>query len=117
MKPIRILLADDRRVVGKGLRFLIERQSGMELAGEAQDAREAARLAEDLDPTIIIMDIAMPKLNGIDTTAQIVKRNPGIGVIMLSMHSDEGCLVRVLAAGARGYLLKDSAEPDLAQAV
>lgn len=117
MKPIRILLADDHGVVRKGLRFLIERQSGMEVVGEAQDGREAIRLAEELDPTIIIMDIAMPKLNGIDATAQIVRRNPGIGVIILSMHSDEGYLVRVLAAGARGYLLKDSAELDLVQAI
>jgi two-component system response regulator NreC len=117
MKSIRILLADDHGVVRKGLRFLIERQSGMEVVGEAQDGREAVRLAEELDPTIVIMDIAMPKLNGIDATAQIVKRNPGIGVIILSMHSDEGYLVRVLAAGARGYLLKDSAELDLVQAI
>ncbi len=117
MKSIRILLADDHGVVRKGLRFLIERQSGMEVVGEAQDGREAVRLAEELNPTIIIMDIAMPKLNGIDATAQIVKRDPGIGVIILSMHSDEGYLVRVLAAGARGYLLKDSAELDLVQAI
>jgi len=117
MKGIRILLADDHGVVRKGLRFLIERQPGMEVVGEAPDGREAVRLAEQLDPKIIIMDIAMPKLNGIDATAQIVKRDPGIGVIILSMHSDEGYLVRVLAAGARGYLLKDSAELHLVQAI
>ena len=117
MKSIRILLADDHGVVRKGLRFLIERQPGMEVVGEAQDGREAVRLAEELDPKIIIMDIAMPKLNGIAATAQIVKRDPGIGVIILSMHSDEGYLVRILAAGARGYLLKDSAELDLIQAI
>jgi two-component system response regulator NreC len=117
MKNIRILLADDHGVVRKGLRFLIERQPGMEVVGEAPDGREAVRLAEQLDPKIIIMDIAMPKLNGIDATAQIVKRDPGIGVIILSMHSDEGYLVRVLAAGARGYLLKDSAELHLVQAI
>ena len=117
MKSIRILLADDHGVVRKGLRFLIERQPGMEVVGEAPDGREAVRLAEQLDPKIIIMDIAMPKLNGIDATAQIVKRDPGIGVIILSMHSDEVYLVRVLAAGARGYLLKDSAELHLVQAI
>jgi two-component system response regulator NreC len=117
MKSIRILLADYHGVVRKGLRFLIERQPGMEVVGEAPDGREAVRLAEQLDPKIIIMDIAMPKLNGIDATAQIVKRDPGIGVIILSMHSDEGYLVRVLAAGARGYLLKDSAELHLVQAI
>jgi len=117
MKNIRILLADDHGVVRKGLRFLIERQPGMEVVGEAPDGRVAVHLAEQLDPKVIIMDIAMPKLNGIDATAQIVKRNPGIGVIILSMHSDEGYLVRVLAAGARGYLLKDSAELHLVQAI
>ena len=74
-------------------------------------------LAEELDPTIVIMDIAMPLLNGIDATAQIIKRNPKTGVIILSMHSDESYLVRVLTAGAKGYLLKDVAEADLIRAV
>ena len=101
----------------KGLRFLLERQPDMEVVGEAQDGREAVRLAEQLDPTIIIMDIAMPLLNGIDATAQIIKHNPKIGVIMLSMHADETYLVRVLSAGAKGYLLKDVAELDLIRAV
>jgi len=117
MKDIGILLADDHGVVRKGLRFLIERQPGMEVVGEARDGREAVQLAEQLNPKIIIMDIAMPRLNGIDATAQIIKRDPGVGVIILSMHSDEGYLVRVLAAGARGYLLKDSAELHLVQAI
>jgi DNA-binding NarL/FixJ family response regulator len=104
-------------VVRKGLRFLLERQGGFEIAGEAVDGREAVRLAEELGPDVIIMDIAMPQLNGIDATAQIVKRNPGIGVIVLSMHADEGYLVRALTAGAKGYLLKDSAEADVVRAV
>ncbi len=117
MRKFRILLADDHGIVRKGLRFLLEHQLDMEVIGEASDGREAVRLAEELDPNVVIMDIAMPLLNGIDATAQIVKRNPGIGVIMLSMHSDEGYLVRILTAGARGYLLKDSAEMDVVQAV
>jgi DNA-binding NarL/FixJ family response regulator len=112
-----VLLADDHGVVRKGLRFLLERQGGFEIAGEAVDGREAVRLAEELGPDVIIMDIAMPQLNGIDATAQIVKRNPGIGVIVLSMHADEGYLVRALTAGAKGYLLKDSAEADVVRAV
>jgi DNA-binding NarL/FixJ family response regulator len=117
MSKVRILLADDHGIVRKGLRFLLERQPDMEVIGEASDGREAARLAEELDPNVVIMDIAMPLLNGIDATAQIVKRNPRIGVIMLSMHSDEGYLVRVLTAGAKGYLLKDAAETDVVRAV
>ncbi len=117
MSKTRILLADDHGVVRKGLRFLLERQADMEVVGEAKDGREAVRLAEELSPTIVIMDIAMPLLNGIDATAQIIKRNPGIGVIILSMHADEGYLVRILTAGAKGYLLKDSAETDVVRAV
>lgn len=117
MSNVRILLADDHGIVRKGLRFLLERQPGLEVVGEAQDGREAVRLAQELDPTIIVMDIAMPQLNGIDATAQIIKHNPKIGVIMLSMHADETYLVRVLSAGAKGYLLKDVAELDLIRAV
>lgn len=117
MGKIRILLADDHGVVRQGLRFILERQPGMEVVGEAGTGREALKLAEELNPDIVIMDIAMPQLNGIEATAQIVKRSPPTGVIILSMHSDEGYLVRALSAGARGYLLKDSAEVDLVRAV
>ena len=114
---LRVLLADDHGVVRKGLRFLLERQPDIEVVGEAADGREAVSLAAEVDPDIIIMDIAMPLLNGIDATAQIVKRNPKVGVIILSMHSDEGYLVRILTAGAKGYLLKDSADADIVRAV
>jgi len=114
---VRILLADDHGVVRKGLRFLLERQQGMEVVGEAADGREATRLAESLSPDIVIMDIAMPLLNGIEATAQIVKRDAKIGVIILSMHSDEDYLLSALNAGAKGYLLKDSAEVDLVRAI
>ncbi|MBZ5498800.1 MAG: response regulator transcription factor [Acidobacteriia bacterium] len=117
MSNIGILLADDHGVVRKGLRFLLERQPGMAVVGEAKDGREAVRLAEELNPAIVIMDIAMPLLNGIEATAQIIKRNPGIGIIVLSMHADESYLVRILTAGAKGYLLKDCAEMDVVRAV
>lgn len=117
MKKIRILLADDHSLVRKGLRLLLERAPDLEVAGEAADGREAVLLAESLGPDIVIMDIAMPQWNGIDATAQIVKQNPHIGVIILSMHSDESYLMRALTAGAKGYLLKDSAEEDLLRAV
>jgi DNA-binding NarL/FixJ family response regulator len=117
MSKTRVFLADDHGVVRKGLRFLLERQPDMEVVGEASDGREAIDLVSELKPHVVIMDIAMPRLNGIDATSQIVKRDPSIGVIMLSMHSDEGYLIRTLAAGAKGYLLKESAEADLVRAV
>ena len=112
-----MLLADDHGVVRKGLRFLLERQPGMEVIGEAADGREAVRLAESLNPDIVIMDIAMPLLNGIEATAQMVRRAPNIGIIILSMHSDEDYLLSALNAGAKGYLLKESAEVDVARAI
>src|SRR6476646_39244 len=114
---VRILLADDHGVVRKGLRFLLERQEGMEVVGEAADGREAVRLAETSGPDVVIMDIAMPLLNGIDATAQMMKRNPKVGVIILSMYSDEDYLLSALNAGAKGYLLKESAEVDVVRAI
>jgi two-component system, NarL family, response regulator NreC len=117
MNSIRILLADDHDVVRKGLRYILQRQEGTDVIGEARDGREAVRLAEKLQPDLVIMDIAMPLLSGIEATAQIVKSSPKIKVIMLSMHSDETYLVRILTAGAKGYLLKESTESDLIPAV
>ncbi len=117
MTPIRILLADDHGIVRRGLHYMLERAPGMEVAGEAADGREAVKMAESLNPDVVVMDIAMPNLNGIEATAQIVKRNPKIGVIILSVHSDETYIARALSSGAKGYLLKDSAEADLIRAV
>jgi len=114
---IRVLLADDHGVVRKGLRFILEQEADMQVAGEAADGREAVRLARDLSPDVIVMDIAMPQLNGIDATSQIVKQNPRVNVLILSMHNDETYLLRALEAGARGFLLKDTAEEDLVRAV
>jgi DNA-binding NarL/FixJ family response regulator len=114
---IRILLADDHGIVRKGLKSLLERQPGMEVVGEAGDGREAVRLAEAANPDVAIVDIAMPLLNGIEATAQMVKRNPAIGVIILSMHSDEDYLLSALNAGAKGYLLKESADSDVVRAI
>ena len=117
MNPIRILLADDHGVVRKGLRFLLSQDPEVEVAGEAEDGREAVRLAAELLPNIVIMDIAMPQLNGLDAAQQITKTNPRVAVIVLSMYSDEEFLIRALSAGAKGYLLKDSAEADVLRAV
>ena len=117
MSRIRILLADDHSLVRKGLRLLLESQEGVAVVGEASDGREAVRLTSELQPDIAILDIAMPNLNGIEAAAQITKGCPAVRVIILSMHSDESYVVRALDAGARGYLLKDSAEDDLVQAI
>jgi two-component system response regulator NreC len=117
LKKIRILIADDHGIVRKGLRLQLEQHSNFEVVGEATEGREAVRMAEELTPDVVIMDIAMPNLNGIQATTQVVKKNPQIGVIILSMFSDETYLMRTLAAGAKGYLLKDSADVDLHRAV
>ena len=115
--PTKVLLADDHGVVRKGLRFLLQTDPDIEVVGEASDGREAVRMTEQLAPDVVVMDITMPQLNGIDAASQIVKRDPNVGIVMLSMHCDETFLVRALAAGAHGYLLKDCAEADLLQAV
>lgn len=100
----------------KGLRLQREQPAGLEVAGEACDGREAVRLSDEF-PDLVIMDIGMPNLNGIDATAQIVKRNLDTGVIILSVSSDEEYLLRALSAGAKDYLLKESADVDLPRAV
>jgi two-component system, NarL family, response regulator NreC len=117
LKKIRVLIADDHGIVRKGLRLQLEQNDAFEVVGEASEGREAVRLAEELAPDVVIMDIAMPNLNGIQATAQLVRKNPQLGVIILSMYSDEAYLMRTLAAGAKGYLLKESADADLDQAV
>jgi DNA-binding NarL/FixJ family response regulator len=117
MKPIRILLADDHTVVRKGLRLLLESQSGLSVIAEAADGRAAVSLAEQDPPDVVVMDVAMPTLNGIEAARQITAKLPQTAVVFLSMHSDESYVLKALKAGARGYLLKDSAEHDLIQAV
>ncbi len=117
MDQIRILLADDHTVMRSGLRLLLDRQPGFVVVGEAEDGRQAVALADSEDPSVVVMDIAMPLLNGIEATRQIVSRRPRTAVVILSMHSDESYVLRALKAGARGYLLKDSAETDLIKAI
>src|SRR5580704_15790271 len=108
--PIRILLADDHTVMRNGLRLLLERQPNLRVIGEAADGREAVLLAAAEQPDVVVMDIAMPHLNGVEAARQIVNHNGRIAVAILSMHSDESYVIRSLKAGARAYLLKDSAE-------
>lgn len=114
---IRILVADDHDIVRAGLKSLLERQEDIEIVGEAADGREVVRLAEQLNPSIIVTDIAMPQLNGIDAAAQILRHDPDVKIIILSMYADEEFLVRALTAGVKGYLLKDAVQADLLRAV
>lgn len=117
MKQIRILLADDHTIMRNGLRLLLERQPGFQVIGEAADGRETVEMTETLRPDVVVLDIAMPNLNGIEAARQIAAKLPGIAVVILSMHSDESYVLRALKAGARAYLLKDSAESDLISAI
>lgn len=114
---MKILLADDHNVLRKGLRRILEEQSDLEVVGEASDGREAVNLNNLLRPDIVVMDIAMPLLNGLEATRQIMQRGNEVNVLILSMYSDENYVVQALRAGARGYLLKDTAEEDLINAV
>jgi two-component system response regulator NreC len=114
---VRILLADDHTVMRAGLRLLLERHDNFEVVGEAADGREAVELAAEQKPDVVVMDVAMPHLNGVEAARQILSRNPDTAIVMLSMHSDESYVLRSLKAGARGYLLKDSAEADLIAAI
>jgi two-component system, NarL family, response regulator NreC len=117
MKPLRVLLADDHTLIRAGLRLVVEQQPDFTVVGEAEDGRQAVAMAESLQPDVVVMDIGMPALNGIEACHQIRESRPQIEVVMLSMHSDEGYVLRSLKAGARAYLLKDSAEADLARAI
>ena len=117
MKPICILLADDHPVVRDGLRALLEREADMSIVAEAADGREAVRLAEEHSPDVVIMDLAMPILNGIEATRRIVAKRPHTAVVILSMHQDESYVLGSLNAGAKGYLLKDSMRKEVIEAI
>ena len=117
MKRIRILLADDHAVVRQGFKMILSAQPDMEIVGEAGNGRVAVEQAEQLRPDVIVMDVAMPNLSGIEAAQRIAAVIPQTPIIILSMHSDEGYVLRALKAGAKAYLLKDSAEADLARAI
>lgn len=117
VKQIRILLADDHNVMRKGLRLLLENESDFTVVGEAADGRQAVAKAEETKPDVAVLDIAMPNLSGIEAAQRIISASPHTAVVILSMHSDESYVLRALKAGAKGYLLKDSAEGDLIAAI
>jgi two-component system response regulator NreC len=116
-RQIRILLADDHNVMRRGLRLLLDSQSEFAVVGEAADGRQAVEQAEATHPDVVVLDIAMPNLGGIEATQRIASMLPAAAIVILSMHSDEGYVLRALKAGARGYLLKDSVESDLIEAI
>ena len=114
---IRVLLADDHAMVRKGFRLILEAQSDMQIVAEAGNGREAVELAEKLHPDVVVMDVAMPELNGIEATRRLASSSPHTRVLALSMHKDSVYVREILRAGARGYLLKDSIDSDLINAV
>jgi DNA-binding NarL/FixJ family response regulator len=116
-KKIQILLADDHNIMRRGLRLLLERQPGFAVVGEVSDGRQAVECAEATKPDVIVLDIAMPNLSGIEAAQRIHALLPRAAIVILSMHSDEGYVLRALKAGAKGYVLKDSAENDLIEAI
>jgi DNA-binding NarL/FixJ family response regulator len=114
---IRILLADDHGIIREGLRSLLEKQSDIEVIAEAEDGRKAVRLVREFAPDIIVMDITMPKLNGVDATRRTVKEFPNVKVIALSIHSNRRFVADMLKAGASGYILKECLFDELVQAI
>lgn len=117
MGQIRILLADDHTVVRDGLRALLERQPDMTVVAEAGDGRECVQLAQEHSPDVVMMDVAMPEMNGIEAARRILAANASTAIVMLSMHQDESYVLRSLRAGAKGYLLKDSPREDVLAAI
>lgn len=114
---VEIILADDHKLMREGLSSLLSKHGGIKVVGQANTGREAVQLAERLNPKVVVMDVSMPDLNGIDATRQITSRSPETKVIALSMHSDRQFVAEMFRAGASGYLLKDSAFEELASAI
>ena len=117
MRKLRVVLGDDHTIVRQGIRKILEERRDWEVVAEAGDGREAVKKVLEHEPDVAILDIGMPLLNGIEATRQIVKRAPTVRVLILSMHSDEAYITQALHAGAKGYLLKDSADIDLIRGV
>jgi len=117
MATIRVVLVDDHTLVRQGLRSILSVDPEIEIAGEAADGRTGAEMAERLQPDVVVMDLTLPDMDGIEATREIVRRQPGTNVLMLTMHADDVSVRQALRAGARGYLLKDADDLDLLNAV
>ncbi len=117
MKPITVLLAEDHMIVREGLRTFLKTEADMEVVGEAQTGRQAVELAKKLHPAVIVMDIAMPLLNGLEAARQILKDDPSVRILMLSAHSDDAYVEQVIAMGAAGYLIKQTSLEVLSKAI
>ena len=117
MQKIRILIADDHTMVRQGIRMMLLTQQDMEVVGEAANGREAAQKAEELDPDVVILDLSMPIMNGLEAARIIAKQNPRIGVLVLTMHLNEEYAFQVLSCGAKGYMIKESSAEEMIKAV
>jgi DNA-binding NarL/FixJ family response regulator len=117
MNKIRVLVADDHTIVRKGLCALLNSEPNIEIIGEAADGREAVERIDKLKPDVVLMDISMPSLNGLEATRQIRRRHPGVRILILTMHTNEEYIFEILQAGASGYVLKKSAPSDLVSAI
>jgi len=117
MKTIKILIADDHKILRQGIITLLDSQPDLEIVGEAHDGKETVEKARQLKPDVVLMDIGMPNLNGLEATRQIKKHNPGTKVLILTIHKNEEYIFQSLQAGASGYLLKDTAVEDLISAI
>jgi DNA-binding NarL/FixJ family response regulator len=113
MKNIKVVIADDHTILRQGIKSLLDSQEGIEVVGEAKDGREAIRIIEELLPDVVLMDIAMPGLNGLEATRRIKKKFPRIKVLVLTMYTHEEYIFQILNAGADGYLVKETAFQDL----
>jgi two-component system response regulator NreC len=116
-KSVTILLADDHAIVRQGLKLILSAQADLEVVGEAANGREAVALAAQLRPDIVLMDVQMPELNGIEATKDMVAANPRIRILVLSMHKEAVYVREILRAGARGYILKDAIDTELLSAI
>jgi DNA-binding NarL/FixJ family response regulator len=117
MKRIRVLLADDNNVVRKGFRKILEYEDDLQVVGEAKDGHQAVALVKELQPEMVLMDVSMPRLNGLQATSQILKVAPDTKVIMLSAHSDEAYIEAAINAGAMGYLIKQTSADTVCHAI
>ena len=116
-KPYRIVIAEDHTILREGLRSLLSFDSNLEVAGEAEDGREAVRRVDELSPDLILMDLSMPRMNGLDAIREIRGRNPGTKILVLTVHKTEEYVLETLRAGADGYVLKDASHPELVTAI